>query len=883
MDNIKDIALTSPAKWGTIAGKIDENLREVAGARTVTYSTDVATTRKQIKSEERKYGLILNYVHPELGDIQERYINQSFDDTNWSKDENWENIPNGTKFLELQKQSDINSNYIDSISGGEKILQSVYDFRYTNTSATIEEGYSYSKIDGALANVPIRIPLKITTGTGFPISGSYHVFAKIRLTIQNPNDDLKGVIQYGVVSDKNITLDFSNNVDVKIGEFKTLYLGKITVLAKPSYVFLSQILLKTLSGGIPGGSNLVKLEYYGGYLIEDSIVGANDVNEITNNLDYSQQETTFTLTGWKSKVETEIKNLSDEDNSLKESVGNIESDISLLNKSFVTIKSVYDVRKDMFIVGDNMTDEGDFLRATINAPTYLTNFSTKEYFTAKAGKYSTFVKIKISTEESYDTSDKFANVVLLRGNGGDSSNQNVFNVPLNKLVNIYLGDSVDAGIKTYFYISLRYIHDINNQNITNIGTITFDFYGAYFVNEMEVSDTKEFIADFIDFKELESKVILNSVFSKKAEQAEQAEQADFASSSDLANNINNIFRNSQLKIYGDSLVVYIPWTNLQKMFSVKGVMNGVGGIKVCNNDKKVNYGLCSLERIATFPRNMKLLVIYGGANDVTETESPTYDIDPAKLGDINDEPLKIADMLNYRVTADNISNTNTLGRAQTFYQGYKTMLRNIMTLYPNCQIMCVTQHRYYYYVKADGGFSETPILRRDAYAKVKAIREIAEEYSVPVCDLWATSGVNDSNRRYTLIDAAGVLVHQTSAIALKEESLIINKILEIAPKFEIPNYTTTNGEDIIEMKKWVVDVRDEVECNVMTLDEAIAAFVQKTTSETIELKNNMLLPFYHNTAFASKVYILKDYTQPSLTESWEEWIGGKIDDPNEPD
>jgi len=799
-----------------------------------------------------------------------------------------ENSNNGKKFSELYKRTETiesisteNKNKIDSVVGGEKTFISVYDLNYTNTSATIEDGYSYSKIDGALANVPIRILLK--TATGFPISGSYHVFAKIRLTIQEPNEDLKGIIQYGVVSDKNITLDFSNNVDVEIGEFKTLYLGKITVLAKPSYVFLSQILIKTLSGGIPGGSNLVKLEYYGGYLIEDSVVGANDVNEIANNLDYSQQETTLTLTGWKSKVETGLEKLSDEDNSLKERVGNIESDISLFNKSFVTVKSAYDVRKDMFTVGSGITDEGDFLRATINAPTYLKNFSTKEYFTAKAGKYSTFVKIKISTEEGYDTSDKFASVVMLRGNGGDSSNQNVFNVPLNKLVNIYLGDSQDAGIKTYFYISLRYIRDINNQNIVNIGTITFDFYGAYYVNESEVSDTKEFIADFIDFKELESKVILNSVFSKKTEQAEKANQSDFAFTSDLANNINNTFRSSSIKIYGDSLVVYISWKNLQKLFQVSGVMNGVGGIKVCNNSTTVNYGLCSLERIAAFPRNMKLLVIYGGANDVTETEAPPYDIDPAKLGDINDEPLKIADMLNYRVTADNISNTNTLGRAQTFYQGYKTMLRNIMALFPNCQIMCVTQHRYYYYVKADGGFSQTPILRRDAYAKVKAIREIAEEYSVPVCDLWATSGVNDSNRRYTLIDAAGVLVHQAGTTALKEESLIINKILEIAPKFDISNYITTNGEDIIEMKKWVVDVRDEAECNVMTLEEAITAFIQKTSSESIELKNNMLLPFYYNTAYASKVYILKDYTQPSLTASWEEWIGGKIDDPNEPD
>lgn len=111
MDNIKDIALTSPAKWGTIAGKIDENLRESAGARTVTYSTDVATTRKQIKSEERKYGLILNYVHPELGDIQERYIGKTTDDSSWQNNANWEEIIGAKKYAQLDSNiTNLNNN-----------------------------------------------------------------------------------------------------------------------------------------------------------------------------------------------------------------------------------------------------------------------------------------------------------------------------------------------------------------------------------------------------------------------------------------------------------------------------------------------------------------------------------------------------------------------------------------------------------------------------------------------------------------------------------------------------------------------------------------------------------------------------------------------------
>ncbi len=768
------------------------------------------------------------------------------------------------------------------VIGGNKSINSEYDLSYNNTVDTKTDGLSYSEKTGVVYNLTLTSNININTG--FPSNGTFYVFGKFRLVTENEN---RKAVMLNSIATNNASIEL-NNTEFATNKIVKLYLGKVTFTSRPGYFYLNQIQVKDLQGGNVGESETIKLEYYGGYLVEESVLVNSDMQDVADKLDYSSYPCLITLKGWKDSVDEEIESIKSSVNENKGDVDNLSDKLSglrtTINSSFTSVISAYDVRKDAFLVDSSVEDNGDYLRIVIPQPTYVKSFQTKSYLKMDAGKYSVFAKLKISTDKSYDTTDLFANIYLRR-QGKGSSNSGLYNIPLNKIVSVYLGDFEDDGTNSYYYISLEYIRkgDASGTQQTQLGTINFDFYGSYYVKESEVSDTKEFIADFIDFKELETKVILKSFFSKKSEIADKSTQADFASTSNLANNINNIFRTSSIKIYGDSLVVYISWNNLKRLFDVESVMQGIGGVKVCNNSTDVNYGLCTLERIAAFPRNMKLLVIYGGANDNAETTEIPYSLDERLLGSISDEPLKIADMLNYRVTTDNISNTNTLGRAQTFYQGYKTMLRNIMALFPNCQIICVTQHRYYYYLKPEGGFSETPILRRDAYAKVKAIREIAEEYSVPVCDLWATSGVNDRNRRYTLIDMAGVLVYQTEATAAREESLIINKILETAPKFEIPNYTTTNGEDIIEMKKWVIDVRDEVECNVMTLDEAIAAFVQKTTSEAIELKNNMLLPFYYNTDFASKVYILKDYTQPSLTESWEEWIGGKIDDPNEPD
>lgn len=54
------------------------------------WNSDVATTRKQVLQQERKKGLVISYLHPELGWVAEKYVGSTIIDTEWSIDKNWQ-------------------------------------------------------------------------------------------------------------------------------------------------------------------------------------------------------------------------------------------------------------------------------------------------------------------------------------------------------------------------------------------------------------------------------------------------------------------------------------------------------------------------------------------------------------------------------------------------------------------------------------------------------------------------------------------------------------------------------------------------------------------------------------------------------------------------
>lgn len=64
------------------------------GNKILEWNTDVATTRKEVKTLERKSGMMISYKDPDSGWINEQYIGTLFTDTEWVKDSNWERILN---------------------------------------------------------------------------------------------------------------------------------------------------------------------------------------------------------------------------------------------------------------------------------------------------------------------------------------------------------------------------------------------------------------------------------------------------------------------------------------------------------------------------------------------------------------------------------------------------------------------------------------------------------------------------------------------------------------------------------------------------------------------------------------------------------------------
>lgn len=60
------------------------------GNMILEWNTDVATTRKQIKQNQRKSGIQISYLHPDKGLINEQYVGTSFTDTEWGADKNWQ-------------------------------------------------------------------------------------------------------------------------------------------------------------------------------------------------------------------------------------------------------------------------------------------------------------------------------------------------------------------------------------------------------------------------------------------------------------------------------------------------------------------------------------------------------------------------------------------------------------------------------------------------------------------------------------------------------------------------------------------------------------------------------------------------------------------------
>ncbi len=148
---------------------------------------------------------------------------------------------------------------------------------------------------------------------------------------------------------------------------------------------------------------------------------------------------------------------------------------------------------------------------------------------------------------------------------------------------------------------------------------------------------------------------------------------------------------------------------------------GIGGTRIAlQKDKKEDHDFADFNsRFDQMEADADMVFVFGGTNDYGHGDAP--------IGEFSDR------------TAD------------TFYGGLHSLYTGLLTKYPSAKIVIITPlHR-----------RDEEVIRTDAYGRqyihtlkpfVCAIREVAEYYSLPVLDLYASSGlqpmVDSINQKY---------------------------------------------------------------------------------------------------------------------------------------
>ena len=142
-----------------------------------------------------------------------------------------------------------------------------------------------------------------------------------------------------------------------------------------------------------------------------------------------------------------------------------------------------------------------------------------------------------------------------------------------------------------------------------------------------------------------------------------------------------------------------------KKHGAKKINNyGIGGTRFAEQGKKeqpIDFQDFSL-RSKELDKESDIIVVFGGTNDFGHGDAP--------IGNFEDRT------------------------PETFYGACHTIMQNLINEYPTAQkVICTPLHR----ITEDEPCSRGLVLRDF----VNIIKEVAEYYSIPVCDLWSISGI----------------------------------------------------------------------------------------------------------------------------------------------
>lgn len=175
-------------------------------------------------------------------------------------------------------------------------------------------------------------------------------------------------------------------------------------------------------------------------------------------------------------------------------------------------------------------------------------------------------------------------------------------------------------------------------------------------------------------------------------------------------------KNKTVLFLGDSITegagTTAPEFNYVSVFSRLSGANvvnyGIGGTRIARQTVKSNerWDQDFVSRVDDMQKDADAVVVFGGTNDFGHGDAP--------MGEFGDK------------TPD------------TFYGALSTLLGKLIARNPQAQFVVMTPlHR----MSEDEIINERGLPRRKLVEYVRAIRTVAEYYSFPVLDLWASSGL----------------------------------------------------------------------------------------------------------------------------------------------
>lgn len=421
------------------------------------------------------------------------------------------------------------------------------------------------------------------------------------------------------------------------------------------------------------------------------------------------------------------------------------------------------------------------------------------FFDQKVDYLGYVYKDSSCTLDNFPENTKFVKIVFIRNSETDIvTYRNIWLLEGNDRVNsdLILRDGSVSEDKCSFFVRDLLIQDAVEYNavfnpsygnvyessdrsvtgyidVTNLVCITtnFSFYIAYydenhlFINDLAVKD-RQLAGTFALPSDVRLKYVRLVLITSDREVVsgyhisnceDSFEESNVIRKSCLPKSVNESswYTGKKIVAYGDSITEGNKWQPyVANKLGCTMINCGIGGTTVANNGDNRTYNgvdieswMCGDDRINLIPEDCDMIILFGGANDWSQSAIAMGDLGDGKLIDT------------------------------TFKSAYSLMIKKLVNKFPNAKLVALTPIN---------GRTSSPDANEDRQFNVRnlslydfsvAVKEVCMYYGVPCIDVHGESGINSFNHTTYIAD----VVHPNDAGGKMIANAVVNGLKRYEP------------------------------------------------------------------------------------------------------